>query len=372
MRIGVNALYLIPGEVGGTEVYLRSLLEALAGIDRKNEYFVFINRESAGNPPIVSPQFRLIHCAVSARRRPQRILWEQMVFPFLLSRYGIDVLFNPGFTMPILFQRPSLTVFHDLQHKRHPEFFRWFDLPFWNLLLWAAARRSSSLIAVSEATATDLERYYPGISGKTAVVPHGVDPQCFLIGERRTRNEGVAVPEKYLLTVSTLHPHKNLDRLMEAFKVFRSAHPEFRLVIAGLKGFATGELESRRRALELEGAVTFTGWIPRESLYQLFEKADAYIAPSRFEGFGMPILEALACGIPSACSGIPPLNEIAGPGAVLFNPESVSAIAAAMEEIAMDARFRARATVAGPERARQFDWNTTARLTLQEIEKLAS
>lgn len=368
LRIGINALYLIPGGVGGTEIYLRSLLEALARIDGRNEYFVFINRESASDPPITSPRLQLVPCAVSASRRPARILWEQIVFPFLLRKHRIDVLFNPGFTMPLLSRRPSVTVFHDLQHKRHPEFFRWFDLPFWQFLLWASARRSRSLIAVSQATADDLVRFYPGVNGKTVVIPHGVDPECFRIGKRRLRNAKLAAGEKYLLTVSTLHPHKNLSHLMEAFQLFRKSHPLFRLVIAGLKGFAAAELEARRRELGLEEFVTFTGWIPRNDLYGLLEHTDAFIAPSRFEGFGMPILEALAAGIPTACSGIAPMNEISGAAAVHFDPDSVPGIAAAMESIADDAGFRARAAIAGPERARQFDWDRTAELTLRQID----
>jgi glycosyltransferase involved in cell wall biosynthesis len=372
LRIGINALYLIPGCVGGTEIYLRSLLDALGRIDESNEYFVFVNRESTSARLVALPPFHLIPCAVSARRRPHRILWEQIMFPLLLKRHGIDVLLNPGFTMPLLFGGPSVTVFHDLQHKRHPEFFRWFDLPFWKLLLWAAARRSRRLIAVSEATAGDIERYYPGTSGKTVVISHGVDAECFRVGERRSKDRKAPAREKYLLTVSTLHPHKNIDRLMEAFRLFRSSHPEFRLVIAGFKGFSAAELESRRRDLNLEESVTFTGWISREDLYGLFEHADAYIAASRFEGFGMPILEALAAGIPSACSGIQPLVQIAGEAAAHFDPESVPGITAAMELITTDAAFRAHAAVAGPARARLFDWDTTAALTLRQIVNLAS
>lgn len=372
MRIGINALYLIPGGVGGTEVYLTSLLAALARIDDRNEYFVFINRETAADPPGLSDRYHLVPCAVRAANRPYRILWEQAVLPFAVHRCAIDVLFNPGFTMPVLCRCPSVTVFHDLQHKRHPEFFRWFDLPFWNFFLHASARRSASLIAVSQATADDLERYYPGTLRKTAVVPHGVDAECFRIGERRARQQNASGRQKYLLTVSTLHPHKNLERLMEAFGIFRTSHPGVRLVIAGLRGFAAAELEERRRELGLEGCVAFTGWIPRNDLYALFEGADAYIAPSRFEGFGMPILEALAAGIPSACSGIAPMSEIAGTAATQFDPDSVLAIAAAMAGIADDPGFRARAKIAGPERARQFDWDKTAELTLREIEKLVS
>ena len=372
MRIGINALYLIPGGVGGTEIYLRSLLEAMARIAPANEYFLFVNRESAAESWITASDFHPVVCAVSARNRPRRILWEQFIFPWLLRRYKIDVVFNPGFTMPLLSRSPSVTVFHDLQHRRHPEHFHWFDLPFWNLLLFASARRSRALIAVSEATAHDLDHYYPGVAAKTAVVPHGVDTEFFRIAERRAtrgaqRDREKSSADKFLLTVSTLHPHKNIGRLLEAFRIFHAGHPRHRLVIAGLKGRAATALAAECRNLGLGPFVTFTGWIPRPDLYKLFEDADAFVAPSRFEGFGMPIVEALAAGIPSACSAIAPLSDIAGPAAVQFDPESVPAIASAMALIADDVEFRNSASIEGPRQARLFDWEHSAELTLRQL-----
>jgi glycosyltransferase involved in cell wall biosynthesis len=373
LRIGINALYLIPGGVGGTEIYLRSLLQALASIDQRNEYFVYVNAETAGEPVSISsgasPRFHIVHCNVRAKIRPYRIVWEQTLLPLRFRRDGIDVVLNPGFTAPILSGRPLVTVFHDLQHKRHPEFFRWFDLPFWNLLLGLSVARSRSVIADSAATARDLERYYPRAGSKAVVIHLGVDPEFFRIGDRR--RAASASGDKYILIVSTLHPHKNIGRALEAFATFRASHPEFRLVIAGLKGFASEQLESRRRELGLEESVRFTGWIPRSELYDLFEGATASIAPSQFEGFGIPVIEALAAGIPMACSAIQPFDEIAGSAAARFDPVSVPEIAAALELIACDVDFRCRAQTAGPEQVRRFDWSETARRTLEELERAA-
>jgi glycosyltransferase involved in cell wall biosynthesis len=201
------------------------------------------------------------------------------------------------------------------------------------------------------------------------VIRHGVDPEFFQIGDRR-RAAG-ASGDEYLLVVSTLHPHKNLARVLEAFAIFRMSHPGFRLVIAGLRGFASKGLESLRRELSLGESVRFTGWIPRSELYDLFERATACIAPSQFEGFGMPVVEAMAAGIPTACSAIPPFDEIAGSATARFDPLSAPAIAAAMELTACDADFRCRARDAGPEQARRFDWKETAKLTLGELERVA-
>src|SRR5262249_31249646 len=155
LRIGVNALYLIPGGVGGTEAYLRALLPALAEIDRANEYFVFTNWETGADLVPKQPNFHYVPQEVRAVNRPARLLWEQTMLPLAARRWKLDVLFNPGFTAPLSCTVPQVTVFHDLQHKRHPEYFRWFDLPFWNFFLYWGARRSRVIVAVSDATAAD-------------------------------------------------------------------------------------------------------------------------------------------------------------------------------------------------------------------------
>ncbi len=144
----------------GNRNLLRNLIGALAEVDSVNEYFVFTNRETGRIWCLSSPTSHWVPQNVRARFRPSRILWEQIVLPKAARKTGLNVMFNPGFTSPIWSPCPNVTVFHDLQHKRHPEYFRWFDLPFWLLLLGASARRSRGLISVSRATAADLKRYY--------------------------------------------------------------------------------------------------------------------------------------------------------------------------------------------------------------------
>jgi glycosyltransferase involved in cell wall biosynthesis len=350
LRIGVNALYLIPGGVGGTEIYLRNLLAALAEIDSVNQYVVFTNRETGADLVPRHANFVNAPQGVNAAFRPARILWEQLVLPFAVSGHRLDVLFNPGFTAPIICGCPMVTVFHDLQHKRHPEYFRWFDLPFWNFFLWASARRSRGLIAVSGATRDDLERYY-GVGAR--VIHHGVEREFFEIARARA-------PKDYLLCVSTSHPHKNLIALLRAFG---QAGGLPYLVMTGVRGFAAREVE------EMAGdSVKITGWIPRMELYELFRGARGFIYPSTFEGFGMPVLEAMAAGVPVACSDIPPLREIAGSTVHYFDPASVTEIRDALERLAAGTI----PTEAAQERAAQFTWEKTARETLDYLSKSSS
>lgn len=355
-RIGINALYLIPGGVGGTEIYLRELLAALAEIDQTNEYLVFTNLETRSDLVPKQANFEWKPQAVHARFRPARILWEQIVLPIEAARYRLDVLFNPGFTAPIFAPCRQVTVFHDLQHKRHPEYFRWFDLPFWNFLLWAAAHRSHRLISVSEATRSDLLRYYRVAKQRVAAIPHGVEPAFFQLDR--------AHGEPYLLCVSTLHPHKNLPRLIRAYGQKRR---DFRLVLAGMRGFHTKSIERLIEEMDLRDSVQITGWIPREELYELYARAQAFVYPSTFEGFGMPVLESLAAGIPTACADIPPLREVAGEAAIFFDPGDEDAIGTAIEQIMTEETLRARLAKVGPERARPFTWRRCAEKTLEVL-----
>jgi glycosyltransferase involved in cell wall biosynthesis len=364
LRIGVNALYLIPGAVGGTEIYLRNLLQSLFEIDLVNQYFLFTNRETGKALGPGQANFHLIEQPVRAAFRPGRILWEQTALPLAVAAHRIDVLLNPGFTGPIVCGCPQVTVFHDLQHKRHPEHFRWFDLPFWRFFLFWSAHVSRIIIADSAATEADLQRFYRLPSRKIRVVPLGVDPKLFAIASVRR-------PEPMLLAVSTLHPHKNLDRLLGAFRAFHQKRPDFRLVITGLRGFHSANLERLRDELGLTASVEFTGWIPRDDLYDLYARAWAFLYPSTFEGFGLPVLEALAAGVPTACSQIEPLASIAGSAALQFDPHNDAEILAAMDRLASDESLRKKLAAAGPERASQFSWLTPARQTLDALREAA-
>lgn len=359
-RIGVNALYLIPGGVGGTEIYLRALLGAFAAVDSANRYFVFTNRETGPDLVPAAANFTYVPQPVLAVSRPARLLWEQTALPLAALQLKLDVLLNPGFTAPLCSPCPQVTVFHDLQHKRHPEYFRWFDLPFWEFFLYWSAQVSQCVLADSEATAADLRAWYRLPERKLRVVPLGVDAAFFDLAAGRR-------PEPFLLAVSTLHPHKNLDGLLRAFARFRAAHPEFRLVVCGIHGFFSAELHALRDSLGLAGSVDFPGWIPRAELLDLYSRAWAFIYPSLFEGFGLPVLEALAAGVPTACSDIEPLSGIVAAAALKFNPADPHAIAEAMHRIATDAPLRRHLATEGPVRAAQFSWRATAKATLEAL-----
>jgi len=350
IRIGVNALYLIPGGVGGTEIYLRNLLEALAEIDSENQYVIFTNRETGAALAPARPNFVTAPQPIRASFRPGRILWEQLGLPLAARKHRLNVLFNPGFTAPILCGCPMVTVLHDLQHKIHPEYFRRVDLPFWNFFVWAAARRSRGIITGSAASHDDIQRYYGRAS---EVIYHGVEREFSAIARHRE-------PRNYLLCASTSHPHKNLERLLRVHSQMKNPP---KLILTGVRGFVAEEIE--RLAGEF---VEILGWVPREQLYELYRCALGMIYPSTFEGFGMPVLEAMTAGVPLACSDIPPLREIARSTVHFFDPSSDREVRDALLLLASGKI----STEAAQNRAAQFSWKKSARATLDYLSKCSS
>ena len=197
------------------------------------------------------------------------------------------------------------------------------------------------------------------------MVPLGADEAFFELARHRS-------PEPFILAVSTLHPHKNLDGLLKAFAEFRKLRPGFRLIVCGIHGFFTGPLFELRERLGLVDAVEFPGWIPRADLHDLYRRAWAFVYPSFFEGFGLPVVEALAAGVPTACSRIEPLAGIAGGAALLFDPKNTGDIVNAMLRLTGDGELRARLASAGPERAAVFSWRATAEATLDALRSAAA
>ena len=249
-RIGVNALYLIPGGVGGTEVYLRNLLQALAEIDSRNQYFVFVNRETGDELCPAAPNFTLVRSPVPGRVRPARLVWEQTVLPVQTVRLKLDVLFSPGFSSPLVCRGRKVTVIHDLQHKRQPENFGFLERRAWNAMVWSSVRFSDALIAVSASSRQDVIDVYRTDASRIHVVHHGVEAGFFRIANATQRDETLlnqaGVPQcRYLLAVSTIHPHKNWLRLIEAYASLVAAGRDEHLVVAGLAGKASRAVAGR-------------------------------------------------------------------------------------------------------------------------------
>ena len=369
LRIGVNALYLIPGGVGGTEIYLRNLLEALAGIDDRNRYFVFTSREAGGAICPAAPNFEAVVSRMPARFRPGRLIWEQTGLPIQTIKRRLDVLFSPGFTSPLVARGKRVTMIHDLQHKRQPKNFGFLERVAWNGSVWQSVKSSHLLLTPSETSRNDVVAVYGVRDDKVRVVLHGVEPGFFHLGDNPAYGSAAlreaGVPEcKYLLAVSTIHPHKNFSRLLEAYGQLVAEGWAQHLVVAGLPGKSWKAVHRLLKGKDWASRVHLLGWQRREVILSLFNNAEALVFPSTFEGFGMPVLEAMASGLPVVCSDIAVLREIAGGAAQFFDPTSSSAIAEALHAALRDPTYRAELIKRGRQRAAGFSWRRSAEQTL--------
>jgi len=356
-RLAIDASRISVAERTGTERYTFELLAALARIDRWNAYTLYTNGLPPALPPL-GPNFTL-------RSVPLPRLWTHARLGPALLRDRPDLLFVPAHVVPLLHPPRSVVTIHDLGYLAFPEAHtarRRLELDLSTRWCLRAARR---VIAISQATRNDLVRHYRADPERVAVVYHGLgrafrplnDPQQ--IAAIRAR---YALDAPYFLYLGTIQPRKNLARLIDAFA--RSVARETLLVIAGRRGWLSEPIARRAAELGLTHRVRFPGYVPDADLPALLGGALAFVFPSLYEGFGMPVLEAMACGAPVLTSTTSALPEVAGDAALLVDPGDTDAIAAALGRLAADESLRADLRARGLARAAGFTWERCARDTL--------
>jgi glycosyltransferase involved in cell wall biosynthesis len=365
MRVAID-LTAVPERLAGVGYYLVELVDALQRIDADDEYRLIVSDTTSGYFPLRSPRFS--HVVVPRRSRPARLVWEQTVLPGLVARLGTHVLHSPHYTRPLRqLSCASVVVIHDLTYILMPEHHMWLRRIFFRRMLPAAATRAGRIIAISESTGRDLQRILRVAPERIDVIPHGVAERYHtgiersVIAETRRR---LALPREYVLFVGTLEPRKNLPRLLRAYADVVSSDPAFPgLVLVGMRGWQTGELERLLGSSEAAARIRVAGYVPEEDLPAVYAGARMFVYPSLYEGFGIPILEALACGVPTITSTTSSMPEVAGDAAVLVDPSDGAALAGAMRRLHRDEALRESLRRKGPVRAAAFSWDETARMT---------
>jgi glycosyltransferase involved in cell wall biosynthesis len=368
-RVGLNLLYLLPGRVGGSEIYAHRLVAALATLRPQTQFVAFAARESAGSlraagwPGNVSVRALPVPAAV----KPARVAAELTLLPLAAARERVDLLHSLGTTSPLVAGRPSVVTILDLIYEHFPAAFPPAARLGLKALVGPGARRADRVIAISAAVKQDVVDRLRVPADRVDVVHLGFgmqrEAQPTLEPELRMRlglGDGPVV-----LCVSAALVHKNLERLVDAFGRLGAELPAARLVIAGHAGRERDTLMAHARAGGVGDRVVLTGWVDAADLEGLYALAACCTYPSLHEGFGLPVLEAFARGVPVACSDATSLPEVAGDAAELFDPRDVDAMAAAVRRVLTDRARAAELVGRGRDRAGAFTWEAAAKGVLR-------
>jgi glycosyltransferase involved in cell wall biosynthesis len=368
VHIGLNLIFLVPGETGGMEVAARELIPALlAEAPAGMRFTAFVNREAiaAGDGPW-GELLPAVTVPVNARQRGQWVLGEQALLPRLAARSDVDLVHSLASTAPLRGNFRRVATVHDLIYARFPEAHSGIRERGMRVLVPWAVRRSDRVIADSQSTRNDLIELLGIPPDRIDVVPLGLgtvrrEPP---LGEREVRARFDFGERPVVLSLSAKRPHKNLLRLIGALARIDSENRPL-LVLPGYPTWHERELRERAARDGVTNDLRLLGWVSGSELEGLWAIAEAFVFPSLYEGFGLPVLEAMAREVPVTCSNASSLPEVAGEAALLFDPRDESAIAAALSRLLGDSSLREDLRARGLERVRQFTWQRTARLTLQ-------
>jgi glycosyltransferase involved in cell wall biosynthesis len=367
-HVGLNLIFLVPGETGGMEVAARELIPALlADAPAGMRFTAFINREAAaaGDGPW-GELLPAVTVPVRARDRVQWVLGEQALLPRLAAREGVDLVHSLASTAPLWGRFRRVLTVHDLIYARFPEAHSGIRDKGMRVLVPWSVRRSDLVIADSQSTRNDLVELLGLASDQIDVVPLGLGAvrRAVPLSEHDVRARLDLGERPVVLSLSAKRPHKNLLALIGALARIASEERPV-LVLPGYPTAHEGELRQRARVLGVEEDVRFPGWVSTAELEGLWSLAQAFVFPSLYEGFGLPVLEAMARGVPVVCSSASSLPEVAGDAALMFDPNDESEIAGALRRILSDAGLRERLRTLGRDQAERFSWERSARLTLE-------
>lgn len=361
----------------GVGVYAKSLIEELIRIPDGPHIFIVAQNDDPelefcdhANVTMIRVPARLF------RKLPLRFLLEQAALPFLLLRHRIDVLHSLHYSFPLVrFGTRQVVTLHDMTSFDMPEVHVPAKLFYYRVFIRAALRFSDKIIFVSHSTMRDCVRRVGSLRGGGEVIHLGKSdafrPDLDMSGMRRVR-EKYGLRGEYVLYVGTIEPRKNLARLVSAFAEVSGRYPGLLLVIAGKKGWMYEDLMEAVRNTRLGSRVVFTGFIPEAEKPFLIASAKVFAYPSLYEGFGIPVLEALACGVPTLTSRVSSMPEVAGDAALLVDPKNIAELSLALDRLLSDEVLRKAMKQKALLQSAKFTWAKTAAMTLHVYENALS
>ena len=380
MRIGLNLVRFVPGEMGGMETYFRNLLHYLQQLDRTNKYWLLCDERYAGEFELFNPSFTIKpwnYTQPSWRWFVRGVLRNTLKVDILrpaFNRLEVDLIHHP-FSMlnPVGTRIPSVLTFHDMQHEFFPEFFSPFDLGQRREFYRRSAEEATRIIAISEHAKSCLVERYEINSKKIDVIYFGCNPNYRILEDQDHLEEirsKYGLHRPFMYYPAATWPHKNHTTLLAALKIMKDRYRfDGQLVLTGVAKQSHGTILDEIGRMGLDGMVNILGYLPADDLPWVFNLARLLIFPSLFEGFGMPLIEAMACGCPVACSNVTSIPEVVGDAGLLFDPNSAEEMAEKSWMLWSDETLRSDLKLRGLDRRKQFSWETAARKTIAVYEK---
>lgn len=376
MHIAINAHLLAHTRSfrrAGVSNYTEALLTHLGQIDRSNRYTIYTTRGLGNGALRLPPNFHVRSSLLPTINPRVRIPWEQLLAPALLRLNGADVFHGVLNVAPLFCPVPSVITIHDLAFLSFPQTFRRVNRTY---LTWAtrvSARQAARIFAVSEATRQEIVRLLCIPPEKIVVTYNAADarfvpPDTAALEAYRRR---AGLPDSFILFLGTLEPRKNLPTLLEAYARIASS-TDAPLIIGGGKGWLYDEIFARVEVLNLRDRVRFIGYVDAQDQPLLYAAATVFAFPSLYEGFGMPPLEAMACGTPVVTTTSSSLPEVVGDAGLVVPPTDADALGAALLRLLHDRELHAELRERGLQRARHFSWQETAARTLAVYEDVAA
>jgi len=364
MRIGIDATLLYKGRYTGIENYTLNLFKSLLKVDHINRYVLFFRKKIPNELKIMASSFDFMISPTS-----NRIITDQIWMPIAVKKMKIDLLHCPAFPSPLLSNCHTVLTIHDAVHWRYPETISKGGRYYYSPLFPTAISKATRIISVSNSTRKDLISFFPRAKDKIRVIYEATDPVIFTEKTSEPYNRGRELRAgKYILTVGSIEPRKNLQTLLKAFKIVRKRiNTDISLVVVGRKAW----LKELYIPEEIKHKIILTGYITsNDDLAQIYRDALLFVLPSIYEGFGLPVLEAMSTGTPVLCSNTSSLSEIAGNAAEYFDPYNPNDFADRIIKIMKSKDLREKLIQKGFQRVSLFSWEKTAEQTLSVYEEV--
>lgn len=368
MRFSVDA-HAIGRHLTGNEVYVRNLLQGFAALDRTSEFIAYLSPGANESPSAVPSRFTRREVSANSFIRLGYELARRV-------REDHPDLLHVQYTAPLGCPVPVVASVHDISFLEHPEYFTWMRASQLRITVRRTVQRAARVLTPSEFSRRCVLRAYDLPPERVEVVPIAVSPMFRPVSREAAaaavrRRHGISGP--YVITVGDLQPRKNQIGLIRGFESLIAENPQLphKLVIVGKDTWFSSRILQAARSSRASGRIHFTGWVNDDELLDLYNAADLLVFPSFYEGFGLPVLEAMACGRAVACSNSSAMPEVADSCALLFDPSSTAEMVRAMRDLLVDAELRSRMERLGQQRASLFTWERTARRTLEIYYEIA-